>query len=326
MKLGFGHNALAALYLKNCGNKSVAVEHQWQEYLRQFGPTHLRRADRGLRELTRHVRKIDETSGLKDTLPRQLGFVSGLQEIYARRVGLSGRLPVELCLLVELRVLSMGNNYLAGTLPPALGTLPHLQRIVLHQNKLTGSIPHELVQSGCIVNLAGNPGLELGPDVPSNERMALHALYASTTGSGWLCSTNWVDDTASVSNWYKVGTLAGHVHSLVMSSNGMKGKLPAAIAGLQHIRMIELATMPELHGSLLHVCSLVTLRRLCICRCSLSGEIPIEIGNLAALEELQRESARRVYWLSSNSLTWHDMSWYVLTPPSPSPFCHSIRQ
>jgi len=287
VKLGVGHNALAALYLKNCGNKSVAVEHQWQEYLRQFGPTHFRRSDRGLRELTRHVRKIDETSGLKDTLPRQLGYVSGLQEIYARRVGLSGRLPVELCLLVELRVLSMGNNFLAGNLPPALGTLPNLQRIVLHQNKLTGNIPDELVHSGCIVNLAGNPGLELGPDVPASERAALQALYTATSGSGWLCATNWADDSSSVSQWYKVGTLAGHVHSLVMSSNGMKGKLPAAIAGLKHIRMIELATMPELNGTLLHVCSLVTLRRLCICRCSLTGEIPPEIGNLASLEELQ---------------------------------------
>ena len=35
------------------------------------------------------------------------------------------------------------------------------------------------------------------------------------------------------------------------------------------------------------LCNLVTLRRLCICRCSLSGRIPLEIGNLVGLEELQ---------------------------------------
>jgi Leucine-rich repeat (LRR) protein len=35
------------------------------------------------------------------------------------------------------------------------------------------------------------------------------------------------------------------------------------------------------------LCSLTTLRRLCICRCGLTGRIPAEIGQLLALEELQ---------------------------------------
>jgi protein-serine/threonine kinase len=35
------------------------------------------------------------------------------------------------------------------------------------------------------------------------------------------------------------------------------------------------------------LCNLASLRRLCICRCSLSGRIPEEIGQLVYLEELQ---------------------------------------
>ena len=107
---------------------------------------------------------------LRHTLPRQLGFIAGLQEIYARRVGIVGRLPVELCMLRELRVLSMGNNLITGSLPAALGCLPCLQRIVLHQNQLSGPVPRELSANGCIVNLAGNLGLDNGPDVPTGER------------------------------------------------------------------------------------------------------------------------------------------------------------
>lgn len=42
------------------------------------------------------------------------------------------------------------------------------------------------------------------------------------------------------------------------------------------------------------LCSLTTLRRLCICRCGLTGRIPNEIGQLVGLEELQ---------LFGNSLT-----------------------
>lgn len=42
------------------------------------------------------------------------------------------------------------------------------------------------------------------------------------------------------------------------------------------------------------LCSLIHLRRLCICRCGMTGSIPSEIGNLVQLEELQ---------LFGNSLT-----------------------
>ena len=38
-----GHNALSALYLKHCSNKSIAVDHPWQNYLKTYGPSHLHR-------------------------------------------------------------------------------------------------------------------------------------------------------------------------------------------------------------------------------------------------------------------------------------------
>lgn len=46
--------------------------------------------------------------------------------------------------------------------------------------------------------------------------------------------------------------------------------------------------MPGLRGQIpLGLCQLVNLRRLCICRCGLSGSIPAEISQLSCLEELQ---------------------------------------
>eukprot|EP01038_Epipyxis_sp_PR26KG_P011227 gene11227-15067_t len=282
-----GHNKLCALYLRFCGNKSVAVEHPWQEYLRNYGTHHLRHSSRGLRDLTRHIRKLDETAGIKGFIPSQIGYISGLQEIYARRVGLCGRIPRELGELNQLRVLSMGNNHLCGEIPLSLGSLKNLQRIVLHQNKLQGTVPDSFGELGCIVNLAGNPGLHHGPDVTTVERNALIDIYDSTKGLKWHSKSNW-KTIHPVAKWYKVGVLSSHVHSLVMSNNGMEGKLPVSINNLTHLRMIELATMPGLIGAIPpELCQITTLRRLCICRCSLNGQIPVEIGNLIQLEELQ---------------------------------------
>ncbi len=55
---------------------------------------------------------------------------------------------------------------------PSTGELRNLQRIVLHQNNLRGPVPPALGELGCIVNLAGNPLLHHGDDVPTNERYA----------------------------------------------------------------------------------------------------------------------------------------------------------
>lgn len=38
-----GHNYLSTLYLKHCSNKSIAVDHPWQTYLKTYGPSHLHR-------------------------------------------------------------------------------------------------------------------------------------------------------------------------------------------------------------------------------------------------------------------------------------------
>lgn len=249
---------------------------------------HFYNCSRGLRRLTHDVRKIDETANISSVLPYQIGYVSGLQEMYARRVGLVGPIPSELGELTSLRVLSMGNNRLCGPIPLSLGALTNLQRIVLHQNNLTGVIPTELCSLGCIVNLAGNALLEYGEDVPDSERAVLVDIFRSTKGpTSWVTKHNWASPLP-VCRWYKVGVLGSHVHSLVMSSNCLTGSLPTSISRLTHLRMIELATMGSLTGAIPdEICQLTALKRLCICRCGIKGSIPSKIGNLVSLEELQ---------------------------------------
>jgi hypothetical protein len=200
-----GHSMITTLYLTHSSNKSIAVDHTWQAYLKTYGPSHLHRSCRLLHSFTQGIRKIDETSGLKGLLPVQLGYIAGLQEIYARRVGIYGPLPASMGCLDQLRVLSMGNNKISGCIPKSLGNLNHLQRIVLHQNKLSGAVPKVLARLGCIVNLAGNPLLVHGEDVPYIEKQALLQLFRSTGGYNWSSNVGWEDGTLPVSQWYKVG-------------------------------------------------------------------------------------------------------------------------
>jgi hypothetical protein len=228
-----GHSFITALYLTHSSNKSIAVDHKWQAYLKTYGCPHLHRSSRFLHTLTRSIRKMDETSGMKGPLPVQLGYISGLQEVYARRVGIYGSIPATMGCLDQLRVLSMGNNKISGIIPKTLGDLHHLQRIVLHQNKLCGVVPKVLARLGCIVNLAGNPLLIHGDDVPHEEKLALLQLYHCTGGGDWVSNLGWVDGMCPVSQWYKVGVLGSNVHSIVMSSNNMVGQLPDSISNLQ---------------------------------------------------------------------------------------------
>ena len=85
---------------------------------------------------------------------------------------------------------------------------------MLHQNCLTGKVPQSLSDLGCIVNLAGNANLDLGGDVPAEEREVLLELFHCTNGGNWENATNWAS-RRPVATWYKVGTLGRHVHRYV---------------------------------------------------------------------------------------------------------------
>lgn len=192
------------------------------------------------------------------------------------------------------------NSY-TGKVPDVLGKLGCIVNLAGNNGLFVFLLDDiELIQV-----LNGSPGLEHGPDVPTAERQALIDLYNATSGHQWNTKTNWVSSASNqnpglltlqssslwsstlgsaavasssstnlqpVSMWYKIGVLSSHVHSIVMSSNGMDGKIPASIGKLSQLRMIELATMSNLTGPIpKELCQITTLRRLCICRCGLTG-------------------------------------------------------
>ncbi|MDE6778313.1 MAG: hypothetical protein K2J51_02400, partial [Alistipes sp.] len=83
--------------------------------------------------------------------------------------------------------------------------------------------------------------IQSGWDAASDERAALEALYASAGGPGWTCSENWCGDKP-LDEWYGVQTDdEGHVISLSLCDNNLRGTLPGELVALSRLRRLDLS-------------------------------------------------------------------------------------
>jgi Leucine-rich repeat (LRR) protein len=282
-----GHSYLCYLYLKKYSNKTFAAEFHYNQlinsYFDEYGKYHFYNSTRNLRELCTNIYKIDETCKI-DKIPRQIGYLINLEELYFRKRNLTGTIPGEICELNNLEIISLGNNQLSGTIPLNIPKMQNLKRLVLHNNNLEGDISF-LNNINCIVNIANNPKI-IQPNVSEQEKSGLIEFYIAYNGQKWTEQINWCSNE-SVSHWYKVGVLTGHVCTIVMANNNLSGSNMDSLLKLPYLQMIEFVSMPYFGGQLTPVCKLTTLQRLCIGGCNLTSQIPDSIGDLIHLDELQ---------------------------------------
>lgn len=130
-------------------------------------------------------------------------------------------------------------------------------------------------------------------DIPIAECQALVELYEATNGANWTNTAGWLDG-ASPCSWYGVTCVAGHVDSLELSTNNLRGSIPGALGDLAALRFVDLYNN-VLSGALPpEIGRLSQLTHLDLSANKLSGSIPPSIGDLAALDGLD---------LSGNGLT-----------------------
>ncbi|HEY6893725.1 MAG TPA: hypothetical protein VI258_06140 [Rhodanobacteraceae bacterium] len=104
--------------------------------------------------------------------------------------------------------------------------------------------------------------------IPAGERDALIALYTSTHGEAWMDNANWCAGTCPASGapvfndpgtectWYGITCdgAGAHVTSIVLFRNHMIGPLPAALAALTGLEVVDLdndgllGPLPDLTG------------------------------------------------------------------------------
>jgi len=127
----------------------------------------------------------------------------------------------------------------------------------------------------------------------AGDSLALVALYESTGGPNWTERTGWL--AAPVAEWAGVSVSpAGRVTEVVLSANTLTGSLPAGLAGLDSLRVLDLSAN-TLSGSIpVEIGELQALVDLRLWQNALSGPLPDALGSLTALEEL---------WLFGNAFS-----------------------
>ncbi len=217
--------------------------------------------------------------------------------------------------LGQVTGLDLKDNNLKGSLPSRLGDLRSLSVLDLSNNPgLTGPLPASLDGLGLTVLKLGGTGLcaPLNPayqawlatigdirvdDCPAAVdpgRVALTALYGETGGAFWNEAANWLGE-APLRDWHGVETDAeGHVTSIDLGYNNLRGRLPPELALLERLKTLRLNG----NGLTGHIPpELARLDRLAALDLSvnlLTGSLPPELGRLANLSVLD---------LSANRLT-----------------------
>ncbi len=122
-------------------------------------------------------------------------------------------------------------------------------------------------------------------EIPAAECQALVTFYEATEGANWDDQTGWLE-TNTPCSWYGVACADGHVDSLGLYYNNLQGQLPAALADLSGLRVLDLHNNAIAGAIPPEIGRLSSLVDLDLSVNQISGSLPATLGDLAALEWL----------------------------------------
>ena len=247
-----------------------------------------------------NLRSLDLSGNqLERRIPVELGSLNNLQILRLNENLLTGEIPMKLGNLSELLVLDLPSNQLTGEIPMELGKLSNLEVLSLWGNRLTGEIPTELEElsnlrtlwldgnqlTGCIP-----PGLR---EVANNDLASLSLPFCDAplddcvTGGAGADATNTglVEDCEALLD--ARDTLAGSGSLNWSEDTPITDWDGVTVEGTpRRVTRLDLRNK-GLTGSIPpEIGNLAALEELILSSNQLSGPIPIEMGSLANLQWL----------------------------------------
>ncbi|KAK4399253.1 putative LRR receptor-like serine/threonine-protein kinase [Sesamum angolense] len=176
------------------------------------------------------LEQIDASnSGIKGSIPKEIGNISNLQSLYMDNNGFTGFIPTTIKGLKNLQVLSLIGNKLSGPIPDDFCDLLGLGELTLSKNKLYGPVP------ACLGNVTSLRFLNLD----YNE---LNSTISPTIGGlKDLLKFNLFSNFLSGVIPSEIGNLVV-VTSIDLSFNELSGGIiPKTMGALQHLEYLNLS-------------------------------------------------------------------------------------
>ncbi len=194
---------------------------------------------------------------LTGPIPRELGGLARLQDLNLTANDLSGAIPSELGAALQLSDLSIAQNRLSGPIPPELGKLANLRQLRINGNELSGALPQELTRLSLTTFWwGGNPGLCM-PDT-----VAL-VDWVRTIGDHYAGRHCNLSERAVLEALYGAAGGSGWTNKNGWPDGPVTSRYGVRVDAAGRVIAIDLSDN------------------------GLAGELPLELGNLMALEELR---------------------------------------
>ena len=196
---------------------------------------------------------------LEGSIPVELGGLSRLRNLLLERNHLEGIIPTEIGGLAGLRYLDLSENRLEGTLPPELGQLSELRHLYLSNNQLEGPLPSSFLQ------LESMSGLRIHRN-------------PSLCAPGSTAFLAWLDGFIANRVW---APLCNEADRIVLET------LHRATAGSEWTESggwLDARDLNDWYGVRTDTLGLVAA--ISLADNGLRGKLPIELGGLSALSDL----------------------------------------
>ncbi|KAI5657387.1 hypothetical protein M9H77_26180 [Catharanthus roseus] len=189
---------------------------------------------------------------LTGVLPASIvNLSSSLENIYAARCKIKGRIPNEIGNLSCLLLLDLSEHELIGSVPITFRRLQNLQRLSLGSNKLREPFPYAVCGLLNLGSVELNKNEFLGP-IPEclGNITSLREIYLDSNRLTSIPASMWNLKDLSVLNHYSNsigGSLPPEIANLkaataiVLLSNQLSGTIPTTIGDLQNLTTLSIA-------------------------------------------------------------------------------------